>query len=44
MVKGCNCSERLVVLPKELHPNGEPLRCPYTGRFISVREYERNYM
>ncbi len=35
------CPWNLVAVPAELHPAGDPLRCPYTGRFLTVGEYRR---
>lgn len=43
MNKGCNCPHNLVAMPECLHIMSEPLRCPYTGKFLSVTEYERRY-
>ncbi len=30
----------LLISPPELHPRREPLRCPYTGRFLSVHRVD----
>lgn len=42
MKKGCNCPHNLVAMPECLHVK-DSLRCPYTGEFISVWEFERRY-
>lgn len=41
--KTCWCGHNLVALPAALHPPGERRRDPYTGEFLTDREYERRY-
>lgn len=40
----CFCPHQLLECPPELNPQGNiNLRDPYTGHFLSAREYERRY-
>ena len=41
--KKCACPHQLVALPAELHAGPQPLRCPFTGVFLSVQAYERRF-
>jgi hypothetical protein len=41
--KACVCPRQLVCLPKIMNPAPEPLRCPFTGQFISKRAWEEIY-
>lgn len=36
--RGCCCPEYLVEIQPALHP-AVPLQCPYTGRYLTPREY-----
>jgi hypothetical protein len=40
--KLCFCGHQLVELEAALHPAPEPIRHPYSGRFMTASEYERS--
>lgn len=41
--KQCWCPHQLIEIQKELHPAPQPLRCPYTGEYMTVENYQRRY-
>jgi hypothetical protein len=41
--KLCTCCWQLLEIQACLHRAAEPLRCPFTGRFMNYAEYERVY-
>lgn len=38
----CSCPHNLLECPPEFNPPNE-IRCPYTGRYLTVDEYRRQY-
>ena len=41
--KKCWCPHELVALEAALHPPPEPLRCPYTGRYMTREQFLRMF-
>jgi hypothetical protein len=39
--KRCFCPHQLLEIQAELHTPPEPLRCPFTGEFMTAEQYAR---